>query len=304
MTDTVNGDQAAPDGIDRDDEQIDPSKGERMERLSEAWWASRAPEVAARRCKARRSDGSGDRCSKAAMKGQRVCGTHGGKARRSMEAAKRRIAESADPAAAQLVKLAFDKKESAEIRLRATLQLLDRAGLNAKTAVEITHDVKPFEQIIEGISDQLEITSRADYRRSVGDDVPDDDGETDPLAGLIADDVRQSEAHAQRVDLIGERIRANRFVHNDDVIDVSVVDVSDDGYPVTPGDHDRQRDDDTDGLVPLHPTRPGGPMDQPMTVEQGNELMAEIREREAQRRREQGHAVIRSAQRALPRGRS
>lgn len=304
MTDTVGHDdqahaETAEQGTDH------PSSSERIVKWSEQWWAEIANPTA-RRCTAT-SNRTGQRCQRAAMDGQRVCGTHGGRAPQAKRKAQQRIAEAADRMARALLKMATDDNTPEHVKLKAITEALDRAGVNSKTAVEVEVSVKPYEQVLEGISAQIEITSRAAYRRSVGTDVPDessDDGDGDPLAGLIADDMRQAEAHAQRVERIGEQVRANRFVDNDDVIDVSVVDVSGDGHPATSGDHDRQREDDTDGLVRLSPTRPGGPMDQPMTVAEGAELMAEMREREAARRREQGHAVVRSAQRALPRGRT
>jgi hypothetical protein len=67
----------------------------------------------------------------------RVCGSHGGKARHSIEAARQRLAESADSVACQLIKLAFDEKEAAEIRMRATLQLLDRWSTRAELRLAI-----------------------------------------------------------------------------------------------------------------------------------------------------------------------
>ncbi|OPX12843.1 hypothetical protein [Mycobacterium sp. AT1] len=293
--------------IERDgDDQNDPSTTRPLVKWSEAWWATRPPEVQARRCKARHSDGSGERCCKAAMKGQRVCGSHGGKAKKSIEAAKRRIAESADPAAAQLVKLAFDKRETAEIRLRATLQLLDRAGLNARTAIDIEVSQTPSEQILEGLSTQLEVTSRAAFRASSG--VEDDQSDVSTaLANLAARDRAEAHANADRHRDLAERLRAQHSRDDDGIVDAIVVDVRESAQPFTPADYEHSPDA-YGSPVPLSPTRPGGPMDQAVTVEQGNELMAELRARQAQRahdeRRSDGRAVIHPARRALPPGRS
>jgi len=76
-----------------------PMVNKPMVKWSEEWWATKAnPTV--QRCIAHRKNGN--RCGKAAMNGQRVCGTHGGKARHSVEAARRRLMENADPAVKQL----------------------------------------------------------------------------------------------------------------------------------------------------------------------------------------------------------
>jgi hypothetical protein len=265
-----------------------------------------------RRCTAKRSNGSGERCRKWAIRGGNVCATHGGRAKQTVEKARRRLAENADRGAKQLLKLAFDDKQSADIRLKATLQLLDRAGVNAKTSVELEVSATPSQQIIDGIANQLEITSRDAYRRSVGADVSDDDA-PDPLAGLAAQDLAMARARAERERDLSERVRANHHRGDDDVIDVEAVDVTDSHYPTTHGDHERQRDDSTAtgtgspgdytaSVFPLSPDRPGGPMDQAMTVAEANEVMAELRARDVQRLRDAGHAVIRPARRALPRG--
>src|SRR5271166_143994 len=82
------------------------------------------------------------------MDGQRTCQTHGGRARHSVEAARRRLMEQADPAVRQLQKISFDELQSSEIRLKATLALIDRAGLSPKTTVELG-PIKPFETIFE-----------------------------------------------------------------------------------------------------------------------------------------------------------
>lgn len=124
----------------------------------------------ARRCTAHRKNG--DRCRKWAIRGGNVCTHHGGKARQTVEKARRRLAENADRGAKQLLALAFDKKQPAEIRLKATLQLLDRAGVNAKTAVDVEVAVRPWEMILGSVSDSLESGSRSEYRARIGNPEP------------------------------------------------------------------------------------------------------------------------------------
>ena len=122
-----------------------------IDKWSEQWWAQAKPAVRAHLCIAHRKNG--DRCKRAAMTGQRVCGHHGGKARHSVEAARRRLMENADPAVKQLAEIAYDDKQSAEVRLKATLALIDRAGLSPKTAVELGVSVQPapYEQILDSL---------------------------------------------------------------------------------------------------------------------------------------------------------
>jgi hypothetical protein len=130
---------------------------------TEEWWAQAKPEVQFRRCKAHRKNG--DRCKHASLNGQRVCAYHGGKARQSVEAARRRLMENADPAVKQLTEIAYDETKSDDIRLKATLALIDRAGLSPKTAVEVEVTAKPYEVLFETV----ELGgSRAEYRRSIG----------------------------------------------------------------------------------------------------------------------------------------
>ncbi len=79
-----------------------------------------------RTCTARRTDGKP--CKASAIKGATVCRVHGGSAPQVRAAAQRRLLEAADPAAAELVRLALNA-ESARVRLAAVRDLLDRAGV-------------------------------------------------------------------------------------------------------------------------------------------------------------------------------
>jgi hypothetical protein len=82
-----------------------------------------------------------------------------------------RIEEAADRMARELLKMATDDNVAGSVKLAAIRDALDRAGLAAKSAVEVeVGPPKPFEAILENI----EGGSRAEYRRSRG--IPDIEG--------------------------------------------------------------------------------------------------------------------------------
>ncbi len=72
------------------------------------------------------------------MLGGTVCSMHGGKIPQVAKAARQRILEAADPAAAKLVALLDSQDE--RISLAAARDLLDRAGEKAPTQIEIITD--------------------------------------------------------------------------------------------------------------------------------------------------------------------
>lgn len=78
---------------------------------------------------------SGKRCRKAAMKQQRVCGTHGGRAPQSIAAARRRLAALADPAAKRLGAAILEGADP--VAIRAAASVLDRVGLGRHQRVEL-----------------------------------------------------------------------------------------------------------------------------------------------------------------------
>ncbi|MCV7301357.1 hypothetical protein H7J93_17200 [Mycobacterium barrassiae] len=203
--------------------------------------------------------------------------------------------------------MAVDPGVSDAVKLRAITEALDRGNLSAKTEIEVS--AKPFEQIAESAAMTLEITSRAEFRRAQGTEDDDTDAD-DPLAGLHAADVAKVTADESR------RRDAIRYDASDsNVIDAETVeidgDVIDYGNTITPGDYERE------------PTRPGGlaidpltgrphfdpaDFDGPMTMEQANDVVAEMNRRNAERmhreRADAGRAVVHPVRRALPRGRS
>lgn len=125
---------------------LDPTNDRPVERLSEAWWAARSPEIRARRCSAHRRNGA--QCAKVAMEAQTVCGTHGGRAPQAKAKARRRIDEAADRMAARLLGFAENENVPAYVALQAVESALDRAGLSAKTAVELTVGRDPWEEVM------------------------------------------------------------------------------------------------------------------------------------------------------------
>ncbi|WP_136624795.1 hypothetical protein [Mycobacterium attenuatum] len=127
-----------------------PSTTERVVKYSEEWWATRTPEVRARRCHVTKKDG--DQCGKVAMDGQRVCGTHGGRAPQAKAAARRRLDEAADRMARELLKIATTP-ESESVKLSAVRDALDRAGLKLATTVEVgPKQPEPWEELLGDVA--------------------------------------------------------------------------------------------------------------------------------------------------------
>lgn len=95
---------------------------------------------------------NGERCKRAAIAGGTVCRVHGGAAPAVQAAARVRLAMAADRMAASLLKIAVSDDAPDNVKLAAIKDALDRAGLSAKTAVEVSVDSKPFEQLLSGIA--------------------------------------------------------------------------------------------------------------------------------------------------------
>jgi hypothetical protein len=143
----------------------DPSNNAPIKKLSEEWWTQRTPEVRARRCHAHRRNGN--QCQKVAMAGQQVCRFHGGAAPLAKAAARRRIEEAADRMAARILGIAENDQVPAYVALQAAQDALDRAGVSAKTAVDVSVEVKPYEKVIGDLSGIAQI-SRAESRAARG----------------------------------------------------------------------------------------------------------------------------------------
>lgn len=126
-----------------------PSSSRPIIKWSEEWWANASREVQANRCTAH-SSRTGDRCKHPSLTGQRVCRSHGGNTRASKEKARRELDEKAHPMAVLLHKLATDESLSAEVRLKAVINSLDRSIGRAAQTVEIG-PTPAYQEVFDGI---------------------------------------------------------------------------------------------------------------------------------------------------------
>jgi hypothetical protein len=159
--------------------------------------------------------------------------------------------ENADPAVKQLADIAYDDKQSAEIRLKATLALIDRAGLSPRTAVDLEVTAKPYQTIFE----ELDGGSRAAFR---GEPEPEPQRELPP-----ADD--------------------------DGALDVEIVDADEDNWPIPEPwqDDERPADEHTEPqpspFAPVNPPAPDGLMSYDAAVSAAAAMRRNAVSRRAQR---------------------
>jgi hypothetical protein len=224
-----------------------------------------------RRCTAKRSDRSGEQCRKWAIRGGTTCATHGSGTKAAKRKARERLELAADRMARQLLRMATDENVSDAVKLNAIRDCLDRAGVQARTAVAVEVSAAPYQTILESI----ETGSRAEYRRvhGIADDTPPPPAVADRPRELAAAD-QDAPIDAEIVDEGAELIAAMRRRRDDE---------------------HAPADDSAPGINPL-----GGPLGASgpagggmMTLEDAVAAQAEMR-RTAVRRAE--------GQRALPRG--
>lgn len=110
-------------------ESGEASKAGAMEPI---WGDGRSPK---RQCVAHRKNG--DRCRRVAILGGTVCPTHGGSSPHVKRAARARLENAADRMARELLSMAESDDVSAAVKLAAIRDALDRAGLSARTAIDV-----------------------------------------------------------------------------------------------------------------------------------------------------------------------
>ena len=102
------------------------------------------------RCGARRKDGQP--CAKWPMAGTNRCRLHGGAAPQTQKKARERILAASDHAAARLIEFMNDVRVPWSVRLAATRDLLDRAGVTEAQTVKVGLS-DDFNGVLQGILD-------------------------------------------------------------------------------------------------------------------------------------------------------
>lgn len=142
-------------------------------------WRARWVPPEGKRCTARSigkfSPYMGNQCNMKSIKGGRVCITHGGKLATVKKAAQAALAVAALPAAQKLIHIALTKRGVADSdRIKAIIQILDRAGVEGKQTIEI--EVAPWQKVLERVySDQTGSVIDAEEVEGLDYEVDDDD---------------------------------------------------------------------------------------------------------------------------------
>lgn len=184
----------------------DPTTTGRIVKYSEEWWASRSPEIRARRC--RGHNGEHEPCRKVAMEAQQVCRTHGGAAPQAKRKARQRLEEAQDRMARILLGIA-EGAESEAVKLAAVKHVLAIGGISEKHAVAVEVELKPYEELMSNLQGISPI-SRAESRERRG--LPALAGPTDPDAPIDAEVVEDParDMGAAHPDIDGEPPNGDR----------------------------------------------------------------------------------------------
>lgn len=102
-----------------------------------------------RRCTARTQ--AGNSCRRFAIRGGNVCRVHGGGSPKVIAKARERLALAADHMARELLGIATGA-ESEAVKLAAVKDALDRAGLGAKQALEVSVEPPPYMELLGDVA--------------------------------------------------------------------------------------------------------------------------------------------------------
>jgi hypothetical protein len=112
----------------------------------------------------------GNQCARPAIHGGTVCISHGGRLPTVKKAAQRRLALASPLAADRLIYMALVKPRMADSdRIRALLAILDRAGVEGKSTIEV--EVKPWQ---EALSKLFVAAGAGEDTKELTDSVADD----------------------------------------------------------------------------------------------------------------------------------
>lgn len=133
-----------------------------------------------RRCNAliNNLEWKGNRCVRWTIKGGNVCPSHGGSLPEVKKAAQHRLAMAADRASARLIHIALSKKGVADKdRIKALTEILDRAGVQGKTTIEV--EIKPWQKMLQRIQGAIEDGRTIEAQEGVDFWVPDEEPPAD-----------------------------------------------------------------------------------------------------------------------------
>lgn len=116
----------------------------------------------ARRCVAFKK--TGEQCRRHARRGTTVCDFHGAKAPQVQRKARQRLEEAADRMAKQLLGIA-EGAESEAVKLAAVKHVLAIGGLSEKNAVDVSVELKPYEQLLQSVGGIAQISRAESHER-------------------------------------------------------------------------------------------------------------------------------------------